>query len=650
MTTAEQIVAIIAAFLSPEPAADHFPVLAAGGADPRYPVAITRCALPIAPLEIEGKTVLCGTVDVPADYKNPTGNRYKLKFAVYKAHSLVAAKDAVVHLHGGPGGGIVDDVSLTSFAFAKMRERRDIVAFDQRGVDASGGATRCFETVADNVETFTGIVTGKLPAEALKKEVVQACIDELKARGTDITTINTRDNARDVQSVMQALGYPEYNIYGISYGTKLGLEVMRTAPEGVRAVVLDSVAPPHIATYDTLMTPHDEAIKSTFEYCRTDPACDAAYPDLETRFWALYDKLNETPVKVAGADFNGTLLYGVIDLRNGWQSSFRGLTPFVPKLIAELEKGETATAAAIINETLIPKNNAEELLGKIGSLPPTQAALARAALVHAKTMGETDGAMKSVLGELEALRRTAPDGVSVVQLFEERLLEAAKSIGEKSARIAFATDYLRLRAAEPDRALLIALALRYFEGTTRDTIASLARSLSDEELADVFRRVSTDNTKIENVLMESLELFLYMCQEDMDINSVEGARAVNQTLGLSKQIKDNAEKQLAELYATCGIFQRLDNPGFHDPVTSPIPTMVFSGKLDTQTATSWGPETARHLPNGRSVVFPETGHGALVFSQCAIDIGVAFIENPAAELDTSCTEALKPKFILPDAQ
>jgi hypothetical protein len=46
-------------------------------------------------------------------------------------------------------------------------------------------------------------------------------------------------------------------------------------------------------------------------------------------------------------------------------------------------------------------------------------------------------------------------------------------------------------------------------------------------------------------------------------------------------------------------------------------------------------------------VFPETGHGALAFSDCAQDLGVAFIENPEAKLDLSCVAALKPVFALP---
>jgi hypothetical protein len=69
-----------------------------------------------------------------------------------------------------------------------------------------------------------------------------------------------------------------------------------------------------------------------------------------------------------------------------------------------------------------------------------------------------------------------------------------------------------------------------------------------------------------------------------------------------------------------------------------------------ETAASWGPQTARHLPHGQAIVLPETGHGAPLFSQCARDLGVAFIENPTVPLDKSCVAGLKPSFVLPEGQ
>lgn len=69
------------------------------------------------------------------------------------------------------------------------------------------------------------------------------CIAKLERRGFDLPLFYTTQNARDVRAVMSALGHRDYNIYGVSYGTKLALEVMRKVPGGVRSVVLDSVAP-----------------------------------------------------------------------------------------------------------------------------------------------------------------------------------------------------------------------------------------------------------------------------------------------------------------------------------------------------------------------------------------------------------------------
>jgi len=53
-------------------------------------------------------------------------------------------------LHGGPGIGIVERGALTSTYFEGLRAQRDLVAFDQRGVDTSAGReTRCLATRAD---------------------------------------------------------------------------------------------------------------------------------------------------------------------------------------------------------------------------------------------------------------------------------------------------------------------------------------------------------------------------------------------------------------------------------------------------------------------------------------------------------------------
>ena len=61
----DQILAFVLALTSPAPAEPLFPVIAAGGADSRYPVVAAPCPRPLAPYEVEGHTVVCGKVNVP---------------------------------------------------------------------------------------------------------------------------------------------------------------------------------------------------------------------------------------------------------------------------------------------------------------------------------------------------------------------------------------------------------------------------------------------------------------------------------------------------------------------------------------------------------------------------------------------------------
>ena len=220
--TPDQILAFVLALTSPQPAALASPVIATGGADSRYPVVATPCPRPLAPDEIEGRTVACGKVNVPEDHAKPDGRRIDLTFMILKSRSLAPAPDAVVYLHGGPGAGIVGNPLLISRFLNELRARRDIVAFDQRGVSTSAGPdSRCYATVAADPETALKAAQGVGDLAAIGRRAIRACLDEIKANGADISTINTLQNAYDVRALMPAIGYPIYNIFGTSYGTRV---------------------------------------------------------------------------------------------------------------------------------------------------------------------------------------------------------------------------------------------------------------------------------------------------------------------------------------------------------------------------------------------------------------------------------------------
>jgi pimeloyl-ACP methyl ester carboxylesterase len=652
--TPDQIVAFVLALTAPAPVDPLFPVIAAGGAVPRYPVVAAPCPRPLAPFEIEGRSVACGKISVPEDHQNPHGRRIDLAFMIFKSRSLSPAPDAVVHLHGGPGVGIVARASLTTTFFEHLRGRRDVVAFDQRGVDQSASAeSRCFDTLAADPEALVQATQGLGDKVALTRKMTRACLDEIAASGADISKINTWQNAQDVQAVMHTLGYRTYNIYGISYGTKLGQEVMRSAPDGLRSVVLDSVAPVQVPIYDTLALPHAEAIEGVFESCTADAKCAAAYPDLKARFWALFERLETQPINIPDGVIDGDALFQFVDVRNSYRLQLQGLTGYVPKVVAELEAGDATTITAITNEKITLHPTPESALAGLTDLDTDAMAFAETALRLAMVGRENGKAVEAMLTRLEADRAAAASGAGLVDAFEAILKAAALALPDQPGRVGFAADYLRLRAGDPTRAALIAMLSRQFTGETLERLNTLAGMLDGRQISQVFARIGADNAALDQVLLEGFQTDMFACQEDMDINSPEGVAAVSIRLQSAfswpKSLTDMYEGALnATFFDMCKEFTPQPRAGFHDPVTAEIPTLVMQGAFDTQTAPSWGAMMVSSLPKGRLVFLPESGHGTLAFSQCAKDIGAAFLENPEAPFDDSCAAALTPAFLLPD--
>jgi pimeloyl-ACP methyl ester carboxylesterase len=652
--TPEQIVALVLALTGPAPDKPLFPVLAAGGADRAYPVVMRPCPRPLAPLEVEGRTVACGAVSVPEDHARPGGRRIELTFMIFKSRSLAPAPDAVVHLHGGPGVGIVERVSMTSTYFEQLRTRRDVVAFDQRGVDASASAqSRCFATLAADSDTLIKAARSGGLSPAATGKVTRDCLDEIAASGADISQINTAQNARDVRAVMRALGYPVYNIYGISYGTKLSQEVMRTAPEGLRSVILDSVAPVQAPVYEQLALPYAESIQYVFDLCSADAKCAAAYPNLRARFWALSAKLETAPIQTPDGPVGSDVLLDVFDRRNSWRNQLQGATAYVPKMIAELEAGNVMTLRALQANALGLHPTPESALAGLKGLDADSLAFARTALRQAQIDTLQQATLVDVLTRLEADRQAQLLDSAPVDAFDAALGNAARALPDAKQRAAFGADYLRLRTVTPAAAPVAALIRAHIPQPQAGRLTAQLSVLTQPQIDQFFARIGADNRALDSVLLTGFQTQMFACQEDVDINTEAGTEAFHAQLrakyGWTKGQTDAVAAALQQsFFGPCKQFTPHPRPGFHDPVTAAIPTLVLQGTMDVQTAPSWGALMVSSLPKGQLVMIEEAGHGTLSFSQCARDLGTAFIEDPLARLDTSCAKPVPLAFVLPD--
>lgn len=84
---------------------------------------------------------------------------------------------------------------------------------------------------------------------------------------------------------------------------------------------------------------------------------------------------------------------------------------------------------------------------------------------------------------------------------------------------------------------------------------------------------------------------------------------------------------------------------FLDPVTSDVPTVLYSGEADGSTPPWVADAAARFLSNGRLIRVPHTGHQ--ISGPCGWDLMRDFINRPVpGELDAACVNgALRPPFV-----
>lgn len=86
-------------------------------------------------------------------------------------------------------------------------------------------------------------------------------------------------------------------------------------------------------------------------------------------------------------------------------------------------------------------------------------------------------------------------------------------------------------------------------------------------------------------------------------------------------------------------------PDFQQPVSSTVPVLIFSGKMDPVAPPERGEEVAKYLPNSRHVIIPHAGHGldGLTPPDCVDRLIIEFLHSgDVKSLDTSCVETMAP--------
>lgn len=644
-----EIVALLVA-LSGEPIdpANHFREVATGGHDPSARVAIAPCPQPIGIAEIEGQTIICGMVNVPEDHEAPDGRRIDLLFTILKSHSDVPEPDPLVYLHGGPGMGNMNGISGLARHFDGWRQTRDVVTFDQRAAGLSTGEASCTGVINENIRAALTM--------SAEEEEVTACVEELQSSEITLEHYNTLQNALDVPMVMRTLGYDTYNILGISYGSKLALEVMRSAPEGVRSVILDGVAPPWIPLYDTLAVPMNDAIVRLVEDCAADPVCDGAYPDLgqvlaETLDAAVESRLVHGP---SGMAFGPEIVLNVFAQRaDGHHIGNPTLTPYIPAMIYEFSRmvGDpnvaTPTLDLVIDASyVLPSDPIGDLRRTAQVSDPESETLLELAISEALRIREADHELELTIRALREAITRERDYTPLAALLDRELSRASGTmLGDATLAEELAMDVAALVRGEQTHEALSRFVDGHYDGPAAERLLALVEAMNDEEIASFFEAVERSIFTTTFNFVTATDLWIYACQEDVPFNSMEGYQQTTASLKYPQvsAVWDINAGML--LQGVCPLFEQHPREGFQEIVESDIPTLSLGSTWDTQTSFNWAAEATRGLTNAQSFIIPEAGHGAVIYSRCARDMAESFVNDPSRRFAAgTCETGVVPPF------
>jgi pimeloyl-ACP methyl ester carboxylesterase len=299
----------------------------------------------------------CGVLTVPENRSVPHSRMIRLPVAIYRSTAAHPAPDPVIFLPGGPG--------ISAFAHPlpsrdnPFLAERDYILLEPRGNRLAWPSLDCPQLNALDGTNATGHLSSEAWSKA-RREAAARCRRSLIGQGVDLRGYTSAETARDIEDLRRALGYPRWNLFGHSYGTRLALTVLRDYPNGVRSVLLDSVLPIEVNFDEAATANLARSLGAVWAGCRADPVCARRHPDPEGDLRALVAKADRHPLAmptVKGADGKPVTVRG----RQVVEALYAGLHDprqigHLPEWVADSLAGQTAALAALVRANQGPSS------------------------------------------------------------------------------------------------------------------------------------------------------------------------------------------------------------------------------------------------------------------------------------------------------
>ena len=242
----------------------------------------------------------CGELTVPENWSKPGSKLIHLPVVIFRG--TAARAEPIVFLNGGPGARsrvhTADEIRswLGLLSTQGWTYRRDFIVLTQRGTNWTDSNLSCPRL--QQLWRLSLFGTSSPTWKSQVSSATAACARALAA-GHDLGAYNTPQSVRDVAALRAAMGIEAWSIYAVSYGTRFALSLMRSHPDGLRTIVLDSVYPPGIT--DPLgfaPAAFFANLNAVLDACALDAQCRRTYRELDGSFEAAIERVRGAPLSL----------------------------------------------------------------------------------------------------------------------------------------------------------------------------------------------------------------------------------------------------------------------------------------------------------------------------------------------------------------
>lgn len=304
------------------------------------------CALEGVPAGFEQKHgITCGWVTVERRPASTDAKSILLWTARIGGTGPERRDDPILYINGGPGIATVDEILPhldESKTMALLRQGREVILFDQRGSGRSEEAL-CPD-LAKDLNAIERLGLSPADEDACSRAAYAACRTAATQAGFDLAGYTTSATVADIDIIRRAFGIKQWNLAAISYGALVALHAMRTVPDTIRSVILNSPYPPNSVTWA------EQASSAAAAYNAIDREC-AAQPKCRRHFGAIVPKLEATLGRLERAPLKDgkTVITGRLFAKALWPMAVRSnMVKYVPQAIARAHAGDAAMVKRIV--------------------------------------------------------------------------------------------------------------------------------------------------------------------------------------------------------------------------------------------------------------------------------------------------------------